>query len=482
MKNSEIRESLQKLISGEVLWEDEILEFYSVDASLFQIMPKVVAIPKTEQDVILLVKFANKNNISITVRGAGSGLVGSALNSGIIVDLKKFDKIDIRKNYAKIGPGVTKGKLDRALKNELKFFSPNPSIGPYCSLGGMLGNNASGSRALKYGSMIDNVKEITFIDGTGEKITLPRDQKKGKRIVNLTKKIQTELFPRVSKNSCGYRLDCVKSLKDTHKILIGSEGTLGIMTSAKIGLHHIPEKRILFVLEYQSMENAADDCEKIVYFDPSALEFVDRATLKNIDYDFKKSTVCLLLVEFDSNLKNKIKFGKNLTGKIIKKIKDEKKIEKWWKYRDLALSYSLKSINIEDRVPHIIEDAVVPLNNLRNLFLLIDNINKKFQTKTVMYGHAGNGNIHVRIISNRKKIKKLEKISQIYFEQVIKLGGTITGEHGDGIARTEFIKKQYGNRNYLAFKELKKIFDPKKILNPGKITSHHKRFKALEGY
>jgi len=171
-----------------------------------------------------------------------------------------------------------------------------------------------------------------------------------------------------------------------------------------------------------------------------------------------------------------------VTGKIIKKITTEKEIEKWWKYRDLALSYSLKSIKKENRVPHIIEDATVPLEKLGKLFLIIDKINKEFKTKTIMYGHAGNGNIHVRIISSRQKIKTLEKISKKYFDQVIELGGTITGEHGDGIARSEFVKQQYSYKNYQIFKELKGIFDPKKILNPGKITSYRNRFKNLENF
>ena len=171
MKVLQIRHSLQKLISGDVLWDDEILKFYSVDASMYQIIPKVVVIPKMEKDVISVIKFANKNKISVTVRGAGTGLVGSALNNGIIIDMKNFNSIKIQKNYVKIGVGITKGRLDKELKIKRKFFPPNPSIGPYCSLGGIIANNASGSRTLKYGSAIDNVKEITFVDGRGGKIT-----------------------------------------------------------------------------------------------------------------------------------------------------------------------------------------------------------------------------------------------------------------------------------------------------------------------
>ena len=481
MKISEIRNSLQNLILGEVLWDAEILKFYSVDASMYQILPKVVVIPKTEKDVILVVKFSIKNKIAVTVRGSGTGLVGSALNVGIIIDLKNFDSIKIQKNYVKIGAGVTKGSLDKVLKTKQKFFPPNPSIGPYCSLGGMIGNNASGSRTLKYGSTIDNVKEITFIDGKGQKITLPNDQKTGKKIIKCAKHIRIDQFPKVSKNSCGYRLDCIDSLKDTHKILVGSEGTLGIILSAKLSLKNIPSKRILFVVEYTSVFQAAENCIAIINSEPSALEFVDKSTLGNIDFKFRENTDCLLFVEYDVHLKeNEKKFGDLSTGKIVKKIKSEKEIEKWWKYRDLALSYSLKSIKREDRNPHIIEDAAVPLKKLGELFLLINKINKEFQTKTIMYGHAGNGNIHVRIISSREKTKTLDKISATYFDKVIELGGTITGEHGDGIARSGFIIKQYGPTNYRIFKELKRIFDPKKILNPGKIIDHNSRLKRLE--
>ena len=483
MNISKIRNSLQNLISGEVLWDKEILKFYSVDASMYQVFPKVVVIPKTEKDVILVVKFAYKNKISVTVRGSGTGLVGSALNDGIIIDLKNFDSINIQKNYVKIGIGVTKGSLDKALKIKQKFFPPNPSIGPYCSLGGMIGNNASGSRTLKYGSVIDNVKEITFVDGKGQKITLPNDQKTGKKIIKCTKNINIDQFPKVSKNSCGYRLDCINSIKDTHKILVGSEGTLGIILSAKLSLKKTPPKRILFVVEYSSAFQAADNCIKIKNSEPAALEFVDRLTLGNIDFKFRKNTNCLLFVEYDSHLKeNEKNFRKLSNGRIVQIIKSKKEIEKWWKYRDLALYYSLKSIKKEDLNPHIIEDAAVPLEKLGELFLIINKINRKFQTKTIMYGHAGNGNIHVRIISNRQKIKTLEKISETYFDQIIELGGTITGEHGDGIARSEFVKKQYGHTNFKIFKELKEIFDPKKILNPWKITSHNKRFKRLENF
>ncbi len=475
MEILEIRKSLKNLILGDVLWDEEILKFYSVDSSFYQTIPKIVVVPKTEKDVILAVKFATKNKISITVRGAGTGLVGGALTENIVLDLKNLNKIKIKNDYAYVGTGVIKGILDRELKSKGKFFPPNPSIGPFCAIGGMIGNNASGSRTLKYGSTIDNIQEITFVDGRGRKITLPENHAIGKKITKFAKKIKKKYYPKVSKNSCGYRLDCVNSIKETHKVFIGSEGTLGIILSAKLCLKKIPSKRLLFVVEYTSPKSAAIDCIKIKKTFPSAIEFVDKPTLENIDFKFKKNTNCLLFVEYDSNIqKNEKTFFNLISGKLVKKLMKQKEIEKWWKYRDLALSYSLKSIKKENQNPHLIEDATVPLEKLAKLFSIIEKLGNKFQIRTVMYGHAGNGNIHLRIVSGRQKSKQLEKISKWYFNQIFRMGGTISGEHGDGIARSNFVKKQYGEKNYQVFKKFKKYLDPKNILNPGKIIDTKK--------
>ena len=482
MNDYAIQKSLCKIIKGEVLDDKDILNFYSVDASLYQVIPKLVVIPKDDKDITKAIKFAMKYKISVTVRGAGTGLVGNSLNSGIILDLKNMNSIHVTKKYVKVQPGVLKGNLDNILEKSQKFFPPNPSIGSFCSLGGIIGNNSSGSRTLKYGSAIDNISEITFIDGTGRKITLPSDKRFGKKILEISKNIDLNRFPKTSKNSCGYRLDKIKTLKDTHKVIVGSEGTLGIILSAKLKTENLPLKKILFIIEYNSFQILARDCSIIKETNPSAIEFVDKQTLMNFKFKFHKNAKCLLFVEYDSNLQIIEKnLRKNIHSKHITKIKTEKEIKKWWKFRDLALFYSLKKIKPDDRVPHIIEDAAVPLDKLGSLFSLIQKINKKFQTKTVMYGHAGNGNIHVRIISNRKKIKNLEKISSEYFNTVIKFGGTITAEHGDGIARSEFVEKQYGKKNYKIFNEIKDLFDPYGILNPGKITSHKNQLKHIGG-
>ncbi|QUC65307.1 FAD-binding oxidoreductase [Nitrosopumilus sp. K4] len=472
MKISKIRNGLKKIIKGEVIWEKDILNYYSVDASSYQILPKIVVIPKNESDVISLVKFAKKEKMSITVRGAGTGLVGSALNNGIIADMKNFDSIKIGKHIANVGSGVLKGALDKKLRSKNKFFPPNPSIGSFCSIGGMLGNNSSGSRSLKYGSIIDNVKEITFVNGNGEKITLPKNTKIGKKITSFSKMMDKKKIPNTTKNSSGYRLDAAVSIANSHKAILGSEGTLGIILSAKLKIQEIPKKRVLSIIEYTSLTESAKNCKTILNTSPSAIEFVDLPTLRQIPQRFNKKTKCILFVEYDSNINNKIKELETIkSGNITYQLSRESKIQKWWKYRDSALYFSLRTIKKEKRLPHVIEDATVPIEKLGELFETVVEINRKFSTKVIMYGHAGNANIHVRLIADRKKIKKIKRIADFYFNRVISMEGTITGEHGDGLARSEYVKKQYGVKNYAVFRQLKKFFDPKGILNPEKIIT-----------
>ena len=160
-----------------------------------------------------------------------------------------------------------------------------------------------------------------------------------------------------------------------------------------------------------------------------------------------------------------------ISGKIIQKLSTDSDMKTWWKHRDASLHYSLKSIKKELRIPHIIEDAAVPLDKMSKLFSVLKSIERKYKVKTIIYGHIGNGNIHVRLISKKTNTKLIKNIAIEYFNEVIKNNGTISAEHGDGLARSEFIKKQYGEINYQTFKKIKQILDPNFILNPGKIIT-----------
>jgi len=472
MNLSELRKKLEKTIKGQVLWDDAVLDYYSVDSSAYKIKPKVVVIPKNLKDVVLVLRFASQRKISVTPRGAGTGLVGSALGDEIILDMKNFDKIKISEHHVEVDAGALKGNLDKELLKHGKFFGPNPSVGPYCTVGGMIATNASGSRSLKYGSMIDNLLEVTLVTGTGDLIKLPSKTKYAEFVVSVANGIDKSTFPQVSKNSCGYRLDAINNQNDSQKIIAGSEGTLGIVVSAKLKIRKIPQRRSLLILGYDSVIRAAHDCQNLIKLKPSALEFVDHNTMKNFKASFLRSINCLLFIEFDENIKQSIAhLNKISDAKILHKLDNESEIQKWWKYRDSALYFSMKKVLSKESMPHIIEDATVPVSRLAELFSIADMIRKKLHAKIITYGHAGNGNIHVRLILPNKNKKAIKKIAAWFFTRIIKIGGTITGEHGDGLARSEFVKLQYGKKTYLAFNKIKQRFDPYNILNQDKIIT-----------
>ena len=472
MNLSELRKKLEKTIKGQVLWDDAVLDYYSVDSSAYKIKPKVVVIPKNLKDIVLVLRFASQRKISVTPRGAGTGLVGSALGDGIILDMRNFDKIKISKDHVDAGAGALKGNLDKELLKHGKFFGPNPSVGPYCTVGGMIATNASGSRSLKYGSMIDNLLEVTLVTGTGDLIKLPSKTKYAEFVVSVANGIDKSTFPQVSKNSCGYRLDAINNQNDSQKIIAGSEGTLGVVVSAKLKIRKIPQRRSLLILGYDSVIRAAHDCQNLIKLKPSALEFVDHNTMKNFKASFLRSINCLLFIEFDENIKQSIAhLNKISDAKILHKLDNESEIQKWWKYRDSALYYSMKKVLPKESMPHIIEDATVPVSRLAELFSIADMIRKKLHAKIITYGHAGNGNIHIRLILPSKNKKAIKKTAAWFFTRIIKIGGTITGEHGDGLARSEFVKLQYGKKTYLAFNKIKQRFDPYNILNQDKIIT-----------
>jgi len=470
-----LKSQLQKSINGDVSWDDEILDIYSVDSSLYQIRPRLVVFPKNSSDIVKILRIAKKHKISVTPRGGATGLVGSALNDGIILDMKNFDKIKVASDFVYVEPGVRKGQLDKALNRHKKFLGPNPSVGPYCTIGGMIATNASGSRSLKYGSIIDNLLEVTIITGAGKIVTLPSRTQLANSVLRIAKSIDKTKFPRVSKNSCGYRLDAISG-NTTQKIIAASEGTLGVIVSAKLRIFRIPPRRVLLVLGYDSIKNAAGDSSSLVKLGPSALELVDKNTMKNFKNKFPKKTNCLLFVEFDSDIRANIARIKKISaGKILYTLGNAKSAERWWAYRNSALHFSLKNLLAGQLSQHIIEDATVPVEKLRDLVAIAQNLGKSFGAKLVMYGHAGNGNIHVRVALPKNDNNIIDRLAGEFFSQVICLGGTITGEHGDGLARTKFVRMQYGQKTYCEFEKLKREFDPNFILNPNKIVAYDRK-------
>jgi glycolate oxidase len=482
-----IADELRRISKGEVLSDDWSRKIYSVDASHFILSPELIQKPLDDDDVRNICKFCYAKHISITARGAGTGLLGQSLSSGVVLDFTaNMNKIiDMGEDYVTVQPGLVKGILDNELEKKRKFFPADPASGNFCTIGGMVANNSSGPHSLGYGSTIDHVQEIsiTYADGTSGTIgpTVKRDEKISKmlEIISPSVDLIKRKYPKVSKNSCGYRLDAVLSNKAFHpqKVFVASEGTLGIMTSTRLKIFDMPLYRNLLVVGYQDLLIAMRSVPSILTFSPTALEMLDSSVVSSDRKSFNDSG-CLLFVEFSGD--NRVDVEANLykcksrvegNGQVLHTAFDPISIRHIWESRKNALNNIMKFTVGSRRPVGLIEDTVVRPDLLFEYSLFLKQLYSENNLDYVMYGHVGNGNLHTRPmvdIEESSEINLLEGLAKRVFKRVIDYGGTITGEHGDGLARSKYVQQVYGNRIYSLFKQIKHLFDPQLIMNPGK--------------
>jgi glycolate oxidase len=482
-----IADELRRISKGEVLSDDWSRKIYSVDASHFILSPELIQKPLDDDDVRNICKFCYAKHISITARGAGTGLLGQSLSSGVVLDFTaNMNKIiDMGEDYVTVQPGLVKGILDNELEKKRKFFPADPASGNFCTIGGMVANNSSGPHSLGYGSTIDHVQEIsiTYADGTSGTIgpTVKRDEKISKmlEIISPSVDLIKRKYPKVSKNSCGYRLDAVLSNKGFHpqKVFVASEGTLGIMTSTRLKIFDMPLYRNLLVVGYQDLQIAMRSVPSILTFSPTALEMLDSSVVSSDRKSFNDSG-CLLFVEFSGD--NRVDVEAKLykcksrvegNGQVLHTAFDPISIRHIWESRKNALNNIMKFTVGSRRPVGLIEDTVVRPDLLFEYSLFLKQLYSENNLDYVMYGHVGNGNLHTRPmvdIEESSEINLLEVLAKRVFKRVIDYGGTITGEHGDGLARSKYVQQVYGNRIYSLFKQIKHLFDPQLIMNPGK--------------
>ena len=482
-----IADELRRISKGEVLSDDWSRKIYSVDASHFILSPELIQKPLDDDDVRNICKFCYAKHISITARGAGTGLLGQSLSSGVVLDFTaNMNKIiDMGEDYVTVQPGLVKGILDNELEKKRKFFPADPASGNFCTIGGMVANNSSGPHSLGYGSTIDHVQEIsiTYADGTSGTIgpTVKRDEKISKmlEIISPSVDLIKRKYPKVSKNSCGYRLDAVLSNKAFHpqKVFVASEGTLGIMTSTRLKIFDMPLYRNLLVVGYQDLLIAMRSVPSILTFSPTALEMLDSSVVSSDRKSFNDSG-CLLFVEFSGD--NRVDVEAKLykcksrvegNGQVLHTAFDPISIRHIWESRKNALNNIMKFTVGSRRPVGLIEDTVVRPDLLFEYSLYLKQLYSENNLDYVMYGHVGNGNLHTRPmvdIEESSEINLLKGLAKRVFKRVIDYGGTITGEHGDGLARSKYVQQVYGNRIYSLFKQIKHLFDPQLIMNPGK--------------
>jgi FAD/FMN-containing dehydrogenase len=499
-----ISDELSRISKGEILSDDWSKEIYSVDASHYSIKPSVIICPFDKHDLSEICQYGYSKNISITARGSGTGLLGQSLNDNIVIDFTKhMNKIlEIGNDYVLVQPGLVKGVLDKELKKRGKFLPPDPASSNYCTIGGMIANNSSGIHALGYGSTIDflDTANIVYSDGTfGSVSSSNASSSSGKgsydeKIAKLHRLLSPYIdfiqkrYPKVTKNSCGYRLDAVINNKKfyPHKIFTASEGTLGIVTSAELRIIDIPLYKATIVFGFKDLLSCMSAVPLVLQFSPVALELLDHSVFSTVDdikgsarfKDNDRNYGSILYVEFASDdltdVEQKLTICKDKLSSVsttLETVTDENSSRRIWEARKSALNNVMK-LTVGSRKPvGLIEDTVVNPNVLCDYthFLLQKYNDNKLDY--VIYGHAGNGNLHTRPVVDIESPRELELFDSIadeVFTKVISYGGTITGEHGDGMARTKYIEFMYGLQIVSIFQQIKKLFDPKFIMNPGK--------------
>jgi glycolate oxidase len=483
-----VGEELRAIAKGEILDDEWSREIYSVDASHYNFFPLAVVHPTDSHDLKQICQYSFAKNLPITGRGAGTGLLGQSLTNNVVIDFTKHMNqiIEIEDNYVMVEPGIVKGLLDRELRRKGKILPPDPASSNYCTIGGMIANNSSGPHSLFYGSTINYLEAVNVVYADGSFGYLSEMKSYEERTAKLLKLLSPYVnliqsgYPQVKKNSCGYRLDAVLNDKGfyPHKVFAGSEGTLGLVTSAKFKILDIPLYRHLLVLGFQDLIAATLAVQNILSFSPTALEMLDNTAIspqKNVSIG---PTGCLLFVEFTSNdlkiIDKKLSLCRNRIanyGTAIESASDERSIERIWAARKGALN-NIMRITVGSRRPiGLIEDTVVRTSFLHDYVLYLQKVYLENKLDYVMYGHLGDGNIHTRPIidlNSPQEMQLIKSIADRVFSKVIKNRGTITGEHGDGLSRVGYICQMYGEAIFDIFKQVKQLFDPTCLMNPGK--------------
>jgi FAD/FMN-containing dehydrogenase len=490
-------DALRRIANGEVFDDEWTRKINSVDASHYTLSPSIVLQPSDEHDLQRICNYCYNKNLSITARGAGTGLLGQSLTDGIVIDFTKhMNKIlQIEQEYVVVQPGVVKGILDKELRKRGKFLPPDPASSNYCTLGGMIANNSSGPHGLRYGSITNFLEglNVVYSDGTLDSLSdTDHGTKYAKKMIELVSdnvNLIQKGYPQVNKNSCGYRLDAVIGDKifSPHKVFAASEGTLGLVTSASFRMFDIPIYRSLLILSFENVLKASTSVQTLLRFQPVAIELLDSTFYSNKPNNELSDPGCFVFVEFANDNLSEVEEGVSKckekvapTCNFIETASDQRSVDRAWAARKGLLNNIMK-MTIGSRKPiGLIEDTVVNTNFLEEHVRFLLELYHENDLNYVFYGHLGDGNLHTRPlvdVDSPSEVHRLNSLADKVFTKVIQQRGTITGEHGDGLARVKYIPKVYGAAIFSLFQDLKNLFDPTHLLNPGKKIRQFSRTK-----
>jgi len=512
---NKVAQYLQEHLIGEVMTSTDAREYFSTDGSIFKVTPQIIVYPRAENDVRKATRFAwqlaeRGRTIPVTARGSGTDQGGAAIGSGIMIvfpaHMNKIVALDSNKGMMVVQPGLNYGKLQQTLQTHGIFLPPYPASLEYTTIGGALGNNAAGEKSVKYGVTKDFVNQLRVVLSNGEVITTGRLSKR-----ELSKKMGQATFegeiyramdallsdnrdlleqsrPRTSKNATGYDLWSVRAKDgsvDLTPLFVGSQGTLGIITEARLESEPYNPKTTLLVGFFDSIEQAGMAVNKLRGLEPSAIEMVDDNLLKFIDANNpnqlnkviqKPFPKVVLLVEFDDPLKRVQARRSKKAKKILQEFaqdfrisQDEHEQEDLWKIRHSAAAIFWHDTASKKALP-IIEDGIVPPEKLAEFLQKIYALFKEFDLDVAVWGHAGNANLHMQPFLDLNQLgdrQKVFKLMNAYYQMVIDMGGSTSAEHNDGRLRGPYLKLLYGAELYELFKKVKQLFDPYNTLNPG---------------
>lgn len=501
-KNSEqIAKDLSALISGDCYADIFDRVAYSTDGSIYQIIPQCIVVPKTTEDAAAVIKYAAANNIPVSPRGAGSGLGGESLTSGIMLDMTKFmNKIVSTSTDGSIVCCQVGVVLDDVNKHLFKFgrkIGPDPSSANRAVVGGVVGNNSTGAHSLSYGYISNFVEKIKCVlpdgriaefennIGSGEK----KIAKECFELLNSNANLIAKVQPSTKRNHSGYNIANIvhNGRIDMAKMLAGSEGTLAVFTEVTLRSVEIPKAIAVVQFEFDSLDKMARAVPMIVDCGAAACELMGKDLIQIARDAFEQyhdilnpNSIASLLVEFsgsvDSDVVAKIEKAVAAVGTLCftKTIVFDPAIQKrLFKCRKDAVPLLSRKKGLKQPVPFI-EDVSVDSLKLAEYLAGLQKIGEKYKVEMVYYGHAGDGEIHVRPyldLTDPADLKKMTEIAEDVFLLALSLGGSLSGEHADGLIHAAYMEKHFGKEYCDILRKLKKIFDQHNILNPGKIFS-----------
>ncbi|MEA1897420.1 MAG: FAD-linked oxidase C-terminal domain-containing protein [Bacteroidota bacterium] len=522
--NSKI-EGLKNILEGDVFLDPGMLLLYATDASAYKETPLAVIRPKNKKDIKNLIIFCNKNKIPLIPRTAGTSLAGQVVGSGIIADVSKYMtrilEVNISEQWVRVEPGVVLDELNQILEKDGLFFAPETSTSNRCMMAGMLGNNSCGAHSILYGSTRDHTLEVTAFLSDGSEASFGAlkpeefyEKCKGDKLENtIYKEIHSILSnddnrkeiekeypdPSLNRRNTGYVLDLLAQSRPFNdsgknfnmcKLLAGSEGTLAFTTEIKLNLVPLPPKyKALICVHFNSLESSFLGNLAILKYKPGAVEMMDRTILEltkdNITQQRNRffvegSPAVILIAEFARNSMEEIqKIAKAMEKDMRSKglayhfpVVEGSDIEKVWDLRKAGLGI-LSNMKGDAKPVPVIEDTAVKVEDLPVYMREFRAILDKYNKDCVYYAHIGSGEIHLRPVLNLKDPEDVELFHTIAMETaklVKKYNGSLSGEHGDGRLRGEFIPIMIGEKNYQLLKRMKDAWDPNHIFNPGKIV------------